>query len=579
MSDNEQASLADRLRKALAQDETLARKVIRELADKDDLLERVEDAVAEKMDYAQRLEVAEEQLQAISSQTTRLQKLEKDYKEALEAKRAYAEKLQALESSAGDTSSSAGQLGGREEILSELEELRRARRDLEQELQMRDEVLASLRKDLQQGSRTPTGDSDYDALLEEKNNLAEQLTLALSQLEEITDREGLVDKLDQSTRRSLDLEEQLQRVLGENKNLKGRLEESEEKLKQAQQRSPSEQEQSQHNPATVWLVGILLIVGIYGAMKFTSPRGKTPEEGRPPSSLVQERPKVVPEGILARLARVRLNRQKISFALLLEKVESDSEFTVDELSDAVFAALDGDDPYRRGLAQIVRGNFAEALTPLEREEEVRKQELGLLYYLRGRAAFLAGRVEEARRFLKIAVERDYTLVAAWRALGDLYVFEDETEEAFRCYGEALGVNPEDALSLIALGGLHSLNDSLDEAVQSYEKAIEADPNLPEAHYELGMLYQRKEDWGKAALSFEETILLQEGNARANWYLGRCYQILGKQDKARKHKERAKALGYREVIAAPPGAENTAISTGSSEASRAVSSSLDTTGVR
>ena len=541
-------TLITRIQKALSNDDTLAREIIKELSDKDDLLERIEDAVAEKMSFSQRLEVAEEQLQALVDQTTKMQQLEKDYRAAVEAKNKFAEELQQAKMTSGAGLPAAATATGSDEIMRELEELRRTRQELEQELTMRDEVLASLRADLQGGGGA-TGDGAYDALLAEKNNLAEQLTLALSQLEEVTDREGLVAKLDQKTRQVLDMEDQYQGLLAENNSLRARVDESEDKVKRLEQHNRGQESEGGHNPATIWIVGILLFVAIYGSMNWRRQPAVTPRPTRT-TKMVPVVKKAIEIETFEEIARRRLEKQKGSITTIITDLATEKDVDEERLREALNEASESDKPFLEALSLIASGDFDEALVPLQREDERRKASLGSLFYFRGRTAFFAGRIEDARRFLKIAVERDYTSTDAWRALGDLYVFEDKTSDALRCYKEAIKINEKDALAHIAVGGIHSLEDNLDEALKSYEKAVKADSGLVDAHFALGMLYQRKEDWGKAAQYFEETILLEAGNARAHWSLAKCYEIQGKVDKARQHKERAKALGYQDL--GPPG---------------------------
>jgi len=555
-------SLLARVRTALAGDEDLARQIIKELSDKDDLLERIEDAVAEKMEMAQRLEAALATSGDSTALTARLQKLESDYRQAVEAKNRFADELQRLKSSLPTSGAPSVPVGAvSDEVLRELEQLRQTRSELEQELMMRDEVLAQLRTDMQQGGR-PTGDGAYDTLLEEKNNMAEQLTLALSQLEEVTDREGLVAKLDQKTRQASDLDEQLQQTLTENGALRARLSEAEDKAKRFERASQGPgDEQHRHSPVTIWVVGIVLFLAIYlGANRRSAPIA-TPEPSRSPiAAAAADRVKTE---ILEDVARHRLFKQRGALPEVVDAVAKDRSLDAGHLREAVEAAVDDDEPYRKALAAVAAGRFDDALVELQAEDERRISAQGMLLYLRGRTAFFAGRLADANRLLRQAVERDYTLTDAWRALGDLYVFDERTEDALRCYREALKVDPKDARALAAIGGIYSLNDDLDKAIASYQQAVEIDRSLVEALYALGMVYQRKEDWGRAAQYFEEVILLDPSNARAHWDLARCYDVLGKGDKARQHRSRAEALGFEDLGPNGPTEKTTAATGGGS----------------
>lgn len=520
-----------RLRAALGGDDELLRLVVKELADKDDLLERVEDAVAEKIEASGQLEEALRRATELEGRLAGVEKLEAEYRKVLAVKNQLAEEVTLARSSGGAAPVADA------ELRRELEQLRSARGELEQELEMRDDIISQLREDFQSVRHADPGDGD--ALLEERNNLAEQLTLALSQLDELTNRDKTAARLEQMSSLVDDLQVKLEGTASDNQRLRTRLAEAEDKARE-RARSGDEGDDDRHhgNPAAVWVAMILVFLGIY----FGSGWLRAPRDLRPP---VGPRPEAgpVPTEVLERVAELRLRRQGASLQRILDRQADLTKSTAGVLRKALDEAVAGDNPYRRGLALLALGSFADALEPLEQEAKRREAARGRLLYMEGRAQFFAGHPVEARRLFMAALERDRSLASAWRGLGDVHGLEDQSSEALRCYREAVAADPGDAVAWAAIGGLQTLGDQLDAAVTSYEKAVALDSELAEAHYALGLLYQRKEDWGKARRSFEETVVLEPGNAAAHFHLGTCYEVLGKKDMSRRHLTRAAELGY------------------------------------
>jgi len=532
MTELDHTQLLQKLQQALPQQPELLRALIKELSDKEEMFERLEDVVAEKTELAERLSQAEQGLQSAGSQSEELERLRKDFRELKTERARLAEEVQLRQG--GGVSSAGG-----DEMRAELEKLRQTRDELEQDLIVRDDILGQLREDFQ---KIGGGSDDVEQLRVERDNYAEQLTLALSQLEEVASKDRTVQRLDQMTKLCDDLESQMQQKATESQHLLSRAQEAEERCKEFERgRSETADEEQPPNTLGVLIAGALIGIAIFvGYNHFKQPVRQTK---RPISGVAVVHQAPVGAALLEKVVLARLTLQQMSTSSALERVARKDEQDVGRLREAVDLALDGEDTYRRLLAYLALGRFQEALGTVEVLEREQKRMRALLDYFRGRASFFVGRSRDASIYLRLSLEKDNDLADAWRALGDVYSLSEQTEDALRCYREAIRAQPEDALAYAALGGLFNLKDEPEEAMAAFEKAINIDPKLAEAHYALGLLLQRKEDWGRACESFEEAIVLESDNPRSHYYLSRCYDVLGKKDKSRHHRERARELGY------------------------------------
>jgi tetratricopeptide (TPR) repeat protein len=541
-------TLISQVKAALATDAELAKKVVRELSDKQDLLERMEDTISERSELVQALEIAQIQIEDLAAKGDLVDSLTA---EVTELKAAISKGLpivgEKLSEDAFGANGAASSADYRE-ISEECENLREIRKDLEDELTLRDEIIASLRDDFQGAHGGPSGDADFDALLAEKNNLSDQLTLSLSQLDQVTDREGLVVRVDGLTRQAEELQSRLEQSLAENNQLQNKLDETKEQLKSVAVGGSSGNSPVGHSPGAIVTVLILIIVvgytGFQTLAKKTLVKGTVPTVNTLPSSVAEGY--VLPLEEIEFVAFQRLRQQQMTLDEVLALRSPERVPAVSIVKKGIEKAIESDSPYRKVLALIAVGQFPEAIEAFTAVDIELKKARARFVYLTGRTNFLAGHIAEALRLLRMSVELSPELVDGWRSLGDLYVFQDNVEQATFCYGEALKADENDALTLAALGAVYSLNDEVGKAIKYFTKSVESDSSLAKSWYALGMLYQRAEDYGKAAKTLERAIVLDPDSAQTHFALGHCYKILGKADLAKHHKDRAVNLGYQDA---------------------------------
>jgi tetratricopeptide (TPR) repeat protein/peroxiredoxin len=174
--------------------------------------------------------------------------------------------------------------------------------------------------------------------------------------------------------------------------------------------------------------------------------------------------------------------------------------------------------------------------------------------------------ESFERTIKLHASYPDTLANAWNNLGLLATRESRTDEAIRCFQQAVRLSPDHVIALKNLGNAYRLLKNWDEARKTFERALEVSPADAEANYGLGMvfaqandtthayeylqralhsrpaypealnnlgiLYLRTQRRDEAVASFEECIRVAPGFDQSYLNLARVYSVEGAPDKAR-----------------------------------------------
>jgi tetratricopeptide (TPR) repeat protein len=170
------------------------------------------------------------------------------------------------------------------------------------------------------------------------------------------------------------------------------------------------------------------------------------------------------------------------------------------------------------------------------------------------------------RAVKLRASYPDTLANAWNNLGLLATQEGNTDEAVRCFQEAVRLSPDHLIALNNLGNAYRLQknwqaagkvleralqvspgdaeanyglamvfaqaDDAEHAYQYLQKALEARRDYPEALNNLGILYLRTQRRDEAVASFKECIRVAPAFDQSYLNLARVYSLEGSPDEAR-----------------------------------------------
>ncbi|MDX1507001.1 MAG: tetratricopeptide repeat protein [Woeseiaceae bacterium] len=145
---------------------------------------------------------------------------------------------------------------------------------------------------------------------------------------------------------------------------------------------------------------------------------------------------------------------------------------------------------------------------LAREPDFALAHAGLADALVQEAHYWNGkRAAEALRHAERAVELEPAHIETVRALGKALAINGHDDRAVEAYEQALGIDPDDALSALQLANLHFVRLDFDNAETFYLQALRAAPELDVAMSNLGYLYLKAGDTDAARHWLERALEL------------------------------------------------------------------------
>jgi tetratricopeptide (TPR) repeat protein/peroxiredoxin len=139
--------------------------------------------------------------------------------------------------------------------------------------------------------------------------------------------------------------------------------------------------------------------------------------------------------------------------------------------------------------------------------------------------------ESFERATKLRASYPDTLANAWNNLGLLATRQSQTEEAIRCFKQALRLRPDHLIALNNLGNAYRLQKSWDEARKTFERALEVNGGDPEANYGLGMVFAQADDTAQAYEYLQRALKFRPVYPEALNNLGILYLRTQRRDEA------------------------------------------------
>jgi tetratricopeptide (TPR) repeat protein/peroxiredoxin len=139
--------------------------------------------------------------------------------------------------------------------------------------------------------------------------------------------------------------------------------------------------------------------------------------------------------------------------------------------------------------------------------------------------------ESFERAIKLHSSYPGTLPNAWNNLGLLATREDRTEEAIRCFREALKLNSDHLIALQNLGSAYRQQKNWGEARKAFEQALTVSLEDPEANYGLGMVFAQTNDTEHAYEYLQKALKFRPGYPEALNNLGVLYLRTQRRDEA------------------------------------------------
>ncbi|MHC4662692.1 MAG: tetratricopeptide repeat protein [Planctomycetota bacterium] len=116
-------------------------------------------------------------------------------------------------------------------------------------------------------------------------------------------------------------------------------------------------------------------------------------------------------------------------------------------------------------------------------------------------------------------------------LVEAYSLTSQNEKAKQHLAKILEANPDSARAVRALGILYMHQQDYDRAIEHLERAVELDPDHARTYYRLGAAYDNSKMYDQAVKSFRKTISLDPRFAKAYQALGFTYESMGNRESA------------------------------------------------
>lgn len=159
------------------------------------------------------------------------------------------------------------------------------------------------------------------------------------------------------------------------------------------------------------------------------------------------------------------------------------------------------------------------------------RECAYLYYLMGRDAELASKLEDARVAYEKAMVCDPHAQSVMRSLAMLLAKMGNKREAVNWMERVVAVNPTDMSARSYLASLYLGLEQPDKAEAIYREILAKDAKDYDDRLYLGLMLARQKKFAEARVILEDLVKVNPAYAAAYPYLARIYQEKGENDKA------------------------------------------------
>ena len=109
------------------------------------------------------------------------------------------------------------------------------------------------------------------------------------------------------------------------------------------------------------------------------------------------------------------------------------------------------------------------------------------------------------------------------------------------YQHETAKNPRSFILWVSLGEAYKSFGRYKDAIQAFQTAIQLNPVNPNNHYLLGLVYAAEKKHHEAVKAFEKVLEIDHSNSQAHASLASQYRLLGMEDSAQMHIEKARSL--------------------------------------
>jgi tetratricopeptide (TPR) repeat protein len=190
------------------------------------------------------------------------------------------------------------------------------------------------------------------------------------------------------------------------------------------------------------------------------------------------------------------------------------------------------DNLKKGIDAVNKGDYVSALNLLK--DVVKSDKSYDANYNYGEALFRTGSIEEAIKYLNIALADDDEGIMALKDLGEIYTQKKDYNKANDYFKKAIKVEPQNIPVLIAKAAMLSAQGKIDPAIEVLTLASSIDKEHPDPMVFVGLgdaWYARGTSPKIALDNYQKALKLKSNLAVAYYGLGRVYFKMKKYNDA------------------------------------------------
>jgi len=182
--------------------------------------------------------------------------------------------------------------------------------------------------------------------------------------------------------------------------------------------------------------------------------------------------------------------------------------------------------YHLGLVLLYQKNQpAAAASEFEKAIEYDPRLTAAMFQL-GRASFELGKLDTARKYLSIAIEKGSGNPGPYYWMGRIEQKEEKLVNADNYYRKAINQDPYYSRAFIALADMYQDASAYPEAIKVLKEDLRLNPKDAEGHEKMGLIYLKLAQYKQAASELRDSLANNPGNILD--YLNLASALVGQQ---------------------------------------------------
>ena len=178
------------------------------------------------------------------------------------------------------------------------------------------------------------------------------------------------------------------------------------------------------------------------------------------------------------------------------------------------------------------GRTARALAMVTQTGNTLVYDLGTQFFARGLPTDLSDMIlDRAIQGYGQAIQLDPKNAVAYVGRGFAYSIKRDNDRAIQDYDRGIQLDPKNAAAYRNRGAAYGSKGDYDRSIQDYDQSIRLDPKDAVAYVGRGVAYKSKGDYDRAIQDYDQAIQLDPANAAPYFSRGDAHESKGEHDRA------------------------------------------------